>query len=74
MAEFREVIKADPKLQNQISQTIDKYNNESFSTRSQKGHNAFIQSNFFKQAITIVVETISDMYIELEQKYNKIEF
>ena len=30
MAEFIEVIKKDPYIQNETSQTIDKYNKESF--------------------------------------------
>ena len=74
MAEFIEIIKKDSKVQNEISQTIDKYNKESFSTRSQIGQNALIQSKVFKQAINIMGETISDMDIEIEQKDNKIHF
>ena len=74
MAEFIEIMKKDSKVQNEISQTIDKYNKESFSTRSQIGQNALIQSKVFKQAINIMGETISDMDIEKEQKDNKIQF
>ena len=74
MAEFIEVIKKDANVQNDILQTIDKYNKESFSTRSQIGQNALIQSKVFKQAINIMGETISDMDIEIEQKDNKIQF
>ena len=74
MAEFIEIIKKDSKVQNEISQTIDKYNKESFSTRSQTGQNPLIQSKVFKQAINIMGETISDMDIEIEQKDNKIQF
>ena len=61
-------------MQNEISQTIDNYSKESFSTRSQIGQNALIQSKVFKQAIKIMSETISDMDIEFEQKDNKIQF
>ena len=74
MAEFIEIIKKDSKVQNEISQTIDKYNKESFSTRSQIGQNALIQGKVFKQAINIMGETISDMDVEIEQKDNKIQF
>ena len=74
MAEFIEVIKKDANVQNDILQTIDKYNKESFSTRSQIGQNALIQSKVFKQAINIMGETISDMDMEIEQKDNKIRF
>ena len=74
MAEFIEVIKKDANVQNDILQTIDKYNKESFSTRSQIGQNALIQSKVFKQAINIMGETISDMDMEIEQKDNKIHF
>ena len=55
-------------------QTIDKYNKETFSTRSQLGENAVIQSKVFKQAINNMGETLSDMDIEIEQKANKIQF
>ena len=74
MTEFIEVIKKDAKIQNENSQTIDKYNKESFSTRSQIGQNALIQSKVFEQAINIMGETISDMDMEIEQKDNKIQF
>ena len=74
MSEFIEIIKKDVIIQNDISQTIDKYNNESFSTRTQIGQNALIRSKVFKQAINIMGETISDMDMEIEQKDNKIQF
>ena len=63
----------DPTIQNEISQSIDKYNIESFSTRSRIGQNAIIQNKVFKPAKNIKVETISDMDEELEQKDNKIQ-
>ena len=44
MSNFIEIIKKDTKVQDEISQTIEKYNDESFSTRSQIGQNALIQS------------------------------
>ena len=74
MAGFIEIIINDVNIQNEISQTIGKYNKESFSTRSQLVQNALIQSKVFKQAIKIMGETISIMEIELEQKDNKIQF
>ena len=74
MGEFIEIINRDVNIQNEISQTIDKYNKESFSTRSQIGQNALIQSKVFKQAINIMGETISDTDVEMEQKDNKIQF
>ena len=61
-------------IQTEISQTIDRYNKESFSTRSQIGQNALIQSKVFKEAINIMGETISDIDMEIEQKDNKIQF
>ena len=66
MGEFKEIIKRDVNMQNEISQTIDKYNKESFSTRPQIGQNALIQSKDFKQAINIMGETISDMDKEID--------
>ena len=61
-------------MQNDFSQTIDNYNKESFSTRSQIGQNALIQSKVFKQEINIMGETISERDMEKEQKDNKIQF
>ena len=72
MAKFIEIFKKDANLQNEISQTIDKYDKESFSARSQISQDALIQSEVFKQVKNIMGETISDMHIELEQKDNKI--
>ena len=74
MSNFIEIIRKDTKIQDEISKTVEKYNNESFSTRSQKGQNALIQSKIFKQAIEIMGYTIDDMDIEIEQKDNKISF
>ena len=74
MAEFIEMIKKDTDIQNDIPQTIDKYNKESFSTRSQIDQNALIQSKVYTQAINFMGETISDRDIELEQKDNQIQF
>ena len=74
MTEFIEIIKKDANIQNEVSQTIDKDNKESFSTRSQIGQYALIQSKVFKQAISIMGETMSDIDMEIEQKYNKIHF
>ena len=74
MTIFTEIMKKDTKIQDEISQTAEKNNNESFSTRSQIGQNALIQSKIFKQAIEIMGDTIDDMDIEIEQKDNKISF
>ena len=74
MAEFIEIIKKDPNIKNEISQTMDQYNRESISTRSQIGPKASIQSKVCKQARNIMGETLSDLDIELEQKDNKILF
>ena len=68
MSEFIEIIKKGLNIQNETSQTIEKYNKESYSTRSQIGQNALIQSKVFKQAINNMEETISDMDTEREQR------
>ena len=60
-------------FRNETSQTIDKYKKESFSTRSQIGQRALIQSKVFEQAINIMGETISDMDLQMEHKDNKIQ-
>ena len=73
MSEFKEIIKKDIIIQNETSQTIDKYNKESFSTRSQIGHNALFPGKVFKQAKNIMGETLSDKDIEMKQKDNKIQ-
>ena len=74
MAKFREITRKDVNLQNEISQTIDKYDKESFSTRSQIGQNALFQSKVFKQAKNILGDLLSEMDKEIEQKNIKIHF
>ena len=74
MTDFFEIIQKDSKTQDNISQTFDKYNNQSYATRSKLGQNALIQSSIFKEAINIMGDTINDMDIEIEQKDNKINF
>ena len=69
-----EMIKKDSRVQNEISQTIEKYNKESYSTQSKLVQNALIRSKVFEQAINIMRDTIEDMDIEIEHKDNKIEF
>ena len=58
MAEFIEITKQDHHIQSKISQTIDKYNIKTLSTRSKKGQNAFIWHKVFEQAINVMGETI----------------
>ena len=74
MADFIEIIQKDTKIQNDISNIVDKYNNQSLATRSKLGQNALIQSNIYKEAINIMGDTINDMDVEIEQKENKILF
>ena len=74
MADFIEIIKRDTKIQNDVSNIVDKYNNQSLATRSKLGQNALIQCNIYKEAINIMGDTINDMDVELEQKDNKISF
>ena len=51
MAEFKEIIKKDSKIQKGLRQTNKKYNKESYSTQSRIGQNALIQNKVFEQAI-----------------------
>ena len=74
MAEFIEIIKRDSKVQNDITQTFENYNKQSYSTQSKIGQNALIQSKVFEQAINIMGDTIEDLDIEIEQKDNEMEF
>ena len=74
MTDFIRIIQKDTKIQNDISNIIDKYNNQSFATRSKLGENAIIQSSIYKEAINIMGDTINDMDVEIEQKDNKISF
>ena len=74
MSDFIEIIQKDSKIQNDISNIVDKYNNQSLATRSKLGQNALIQSSIYKEAINIMGDTINDMDIEIEQKENKISF
>ena len=68
MAHFIEIIKENSKVQNEITQTIEKYDEESYSTQSQTGQNALNQNKAFEQAIKIIGDSIEDMHIEIEQK------
>ena len=74
MTDFIEIIQKDTKTQNNISNIIDKYNNQSYATRSKLGENAIIQSSIYKEAINIMGDTINDMDVEIEHKVNKISF
>ena len=58
MSEFIEIIEKDLKMQNDTSQTIVRYNKESFSTRSEIVQNALIQSKVSKQAVIFMRKTI----------------
>ena len=74
MADFKEIIKKDSKVQNEITQTIEKYNKQTYSTQSKIGQHVLIQRKVPEQAIKKMGETVEDMDIETEQKHNKIEF
>ena len=74
MAEFIEIMEKDSKVQNEIRQTIEKYNKESSSPQSKIGQNALIRSKVFEKAINIMGGTIEEMDMEMEQKDNKIKF
>ena len=74
MTDFIEIIQKDTKIQNDISNIVDKYNNQSYPTKSILGKNALIQSSIYKEAISIMGDTIINMDVEIEQKDNKISF
>ena len=74
MSDFIEIIQKDSKIRKDISNIVDKYNNQSLATRSKLGQNALIQSSIYKEAINIMGDTINDMDMEIEQKDNKISF
>ena len=74
MAELIEIVTKDSKVQNEITQTAEKYNKESYSTQLKKGQNALTQSKVFEQAVNIMGVTIEDMDIKIEQKDNNIQF
>ena len=71
MADFIVTIKENPKVQNEISQTIEEYNKESYSTQSKIRQHALIQNKIFEQAINIMADTIENMDIEKDRKDNK---
>ena len=73
MAEFIEIIKNDSKVQNDISQTIEKYIREPYATQSKTKQKALVQSKVFEQAINIMGDTIEDMDFEIEQNFDEIE-
>ena len=54
--------------------SLKKYKKDSYSTQSKIGQNVFIQSRVFRQAISIMGDTIEDMDREMEQKDNIWDF
>ena len=56
------------KVQIEIWQTIEKYNEDFYSTESKIGKNALIQREVFEQEINIMGDTNEDMDIEVEQE------
>ena len=58
MTEFNEIIKNDSKIQKEISQTNEKYTNESTATQSKMGQIALIESKVFQPAINIMGDTL----------------
>ena len=74
MTDFIQIIQKDSKIQNDISNIVDKYNNKSYATKSILGENALIQNSIYKETINIMGDTINDMDVEIEQKDNRISF
>ena len=74
MTDFIEIMQKDTRIQNDISNIVDKHNNQSYATKSILGKNALIQSSNYKEAINIMGDTINDMDVEIEQKDNNISF
>ena len=74
MTDFIQIIQKDSKIQNDISNIVDKYNNQSYATKSILGEIALIQNSIYKEAINIMADTINDMDVEKVQKDNKISF
>ena len=66
-------LKKYSKVRNEITQTIEKYNKESYSTQSKIGQNALVQSKIFEQTIFTLGDFIEKMHILIEHKDNKIE-
>ena len=49
MAEIMETVKKDSKVQNEITQTIEKYNQKYYSIQSKIRQNALIQREVFEK-------------------------
>ena len=71
MGEFIENIKKDSEVQEDISHTLEKCNEESYANQSKFGESALIQSSVFGQTRNIMVETIADLDVEIEEKDNE---
>ena len=74
MTDFFEFIQKDTKIQNDVSNIVDKDNNQSYATKSILGKNALIQSSIYKEAINIMGDTINDMDVELNRRTTKYRF
>ena len=65
---LKKVLKKYSKIQNDISETFEKYNEKSYATQSKIGQNASIKSKVVEQASEIMGDIIENMDLEIEIK------
>ena len=70
MAGFSETFekRIDSKVQNEVTQSIEKHVKESYATQLKIKQKALIQSKVFQIAVNRVGDIIEDVYIEREEK------
>ena len=68
MNDFLNVIEKDPKVRIKINDMLDRYNRLPYIYQSKIGYDSLIQNVIFKELITILGTTITDLDDELKLK------
>ena len=74
MDAFINVIKNDPKVQNNINDMLDRYNRLPYNYQSKIGYGILIQNVILKELKNIMGTTITDLHIELKRKISRIKY
>ena len=68
------VIKRDPKIQNNINIMLDRYMSVPYDFQSKIRHNRLLQNVILKELFNIMSTTITDLDRELKIKISRIKY
>ena len=74
MDDFIKVINKDPQIRNKINDILHRYNRLTYNYQSKIGFDTLIQNVIFKDLITIMTATITDIDIKLKIKISRIKY